>query len=91
MEQLQQQIKVLENRIKLLENASTIPHPVEQAFRTRLRINTFTNASLSAKAANSENVIVNEAGSATYFVLGNPQGFLNIETGGTTYDIPFFT
>lgn len=38
LEQLKQEIGFLQKRLSLLENSSTIPYDIEQAFRERLEI-----------------------------------------------------
>lgn len=72
-----------------LKSASTIPVAVDQAFRDRL--SKLTGLSTSAKAANSENKTVQEAGSTTYGVLDEPSGFLQVQISGTTYYLPYYT
>lgn len=90
-EELLRRIEQLENEIKLLKAATTIPHDVEQAFRERFRLSSFTAIEGSAKGATSENQTVSESGSSTYSVLTAPDAFLQVTIGVTTYYIPVFT
>jgi hypothetical protein len=72
-----------------LKSSSSIPYDVDGAFRDRLR-NIFA-LYVSSKSADSEDQSVNEAGSGTYSVMGDPDGFLEITVDGTLYYIPYFT
>lgn len=45
----------------------------------------------SSKVASSESQSINEAGSATWSVLKQPDAFLEVTVGGTLYYIPVFT
>lgn len=77
--------------MQALKVHSQIPYQVEQAFRERLDIASFTtNIVTSSKGANSEDVSVNEAGSSSYSVMGDPVGFLKITISSTDYYIPYF-
>lgn len=49
-----------------------------------------SNLSVSSKGSTTENKTVNEGGVATYNVLTQPDGFLEIEIAGTTYYVPYF-
>lgn len=88
---LQEKIVTLERRLNLLESTTTIPFSVEQAFRSRLEIDTLAQFEASAKSATSENQAVNEGGSASYSVLKAPDGFRQNTSGGTTFYIPYYT
>lgn len=90
-EQLQKQINDLTAKVRLLEAASTIPYSVDQAFRSRLEIGKLAKVTLSTKASNSEDQAVNEGGTGSYSVLKPPDGFAQVNVGGTIYYIPVFT
>lgn len=90
-QELQQKIEELERKIKFLEASATIPKPVEDAFRERLRLENVTAVFPSLKSAISEAQAVNEAGTANYSVLKNPDGFLQLTVNGTLYYIPAWT
>lgn len=45
---------------------------------------------VSAKTASSENQAVNEAGAATYSVLGVPDDFLKVTIGSQVYNLPSY-
>lgn len=88
---VEQRINELQEEINKLKYSTTIPFDVEQAFRTRLRLDSVTNLATSAKSATSENQSVNEAGSGSYSVLKAPNGFRQFSSGGTTFFIPYYT
>lgn len=90
-EELKQQIDELKAQVKLLEAGSTLPKPVEDAIRDRLRIDTFTPLQTSNKSATSENQSVDEAGTDSYSVLKPPDGWEQRNVGGTTHYYPFWT
>lgn len=89
MEELRQQLKELQDWKASLERSSTIPLNIDQSFRGRF-IKSLSNLAKSSKSSTSENQAVNEAGSATYSVLGDPDGFLEITIDGVLYYIPYF-
>lgn len=88
---LKSEVESLKNTISLLYNSTDIPSNVEGAFRTRFKLDTFTPTETSSKGATTESQSVNEAGSASYGVLKNPDLFLQINIGGVIYYIPAFT
>lgn len=75
---------------KNLQMSSRIPLAVDQAFRERLT-STLTTLSVSTKGVDTEDVTVNEGGVAIYSVMNDPDGFLEIQIGTTTYYLPYFT
>ncbi len=93
MEQILLKLAELENKVKALEAAATIPYEVDSAFRERFGLNRLDSTSLiaSSKGATSENHAVNEAGIATYSVLGIPDGYLEVTVGGSVKYIPIYT
>lgn len=91
IDEMKVQMSELKSQIKLLEAGSTLPKPVEDAIRDRLRIDTFTPLLTSNKSATSENQVVDEAGVATYSVLKPPDGWEQRSVGGTTHYYPFWT
>ncbi len=70
-----------------LEASYTIPKNVEDALSQRLAL----ALSVSGHSATSKNQAVNESGSASYSVLGIPNGFLQTTIAGVTYYIPYWT
>lgn len=90
-EDYQNRIEELERKFKALEAGGTLPKPVEDAFRERLRIDVITATTVSSKSISSENQSVNESGVASYSVLKTPDVFLQVNIGGTIYYIPAFT
>lgn len=89
---LQEQINELRQEIENLKSNSTLPKPVEDALRERLRIGDFTTITTQvAKGATSENQSVNEAGMNTYSVLKPPDAFLLTTINGTAYYISAWT
>lgn len=91
MESLQRELEQLKERVSRLDNTTTIPLEVDQAFRDRLGIGNFAAFEPSIKSASSENQVVNEAGSQIYSVLKPPDGFRQITVGGTTFYIAVWT
>lgn len=89
IELLKKRIDELERIIRSLEASHSIPLKIDQAFRAR-----FVSSSLidtSSKSNSSESIGIDEAGSATHTVLGQPDAFLQIQVKGTTYYLPVFT
>lgn len=91
IEQLKIKLEQLEQEIRLLKSASTIPFDFEMALRERLNIGAFNTVTGSSKGATSENQSVNEAGVASYSVLKAPDAFLQVTVASTVYYIPVFT
>jgi hypothetical protein len=90
--ELQQQVEELLAFKRALEAAGTIPYEVDVAFKKRFSELVTLRLQPSSKAANAEDVTINEAGSATYSVLDNPDGFAAGQLeDGTTIAIPYFT
>ncbi len=86
-EQERQLAAVHEFMLKM-ENSTTIPLNVGEAFRVRLAGE--LGLSVSAKGANSEDQAVDEGGVATYTVIGDPVGFLQVTIAGTDYNLPYY-
>lgn len=84
IEKLNNRITELENQIKLLRNTTTIPFDIDRAFYERFKMVEFARLSPSTKSATSESQSVDEAGSASYTVLKNPDGFEERVVGGVT-------
>lgn len=70
-----------------MKNAATIPFDVRQALKAGVLSG---EVSVSTKGADTEDQAVNEGGAATFDVLGDPDGFLEITLSGTVYYIPYF-
>lgn len=87
-EELQRQINELRVIVSNLSRSSDIPFDIEQAFRTRLRISSYSSILADSKLANSENQTVNESGSSSYSVLGPPDRFIKTTINGTAVYIP---
>jgi hypothetical protein len=88
-EQLQKEIEMLKQEIQNLKSSTTIPYDVDQAFRVRL--SDLLALSVSSKGVNTEDVTVNEAGVASYAVMNDPDGFLQVTLNGTVYYLPYFS
>lgn len=86
----EQKLNEVYDFIQKLKADSTIPYEVDQAFRKRLGIASFTPLVVSAKGTNSEDVSINESGIASHTVLADPSGFLQITIGSTAYHIPYY-
>lgn len=89
-EQLIKKIQELEEKVKALENSTTIPYPVEQAFRTRFQLADLTPLTSSSKAASTETQAVSEAGAGSYSVAKPMDGFKELVVDGTTFYIPYY-
>ena len=85
-EDLLKRIEDLENFKKNLEASYSIPLNIDQAFRAR-----FGGTGVTVSAHTGETKQVNEGGVAVYNVMTAPDGFLQIQIGGTIYYIPMFT
>lgn len=83
-------IELLESKFIALENSTTIPLEIDRSFRDRFG-DIVASLSVSSKGVNTEDQSVNEGGSATYSVMGDPDGFLQITINGTIYYIPYFS
>ncbi len=90
-QELQQKIEELEKKVTLLEASATIPKPVEDAFRERLRLEIISSITASSKSNTSESQTVNESGAGSYGVLKNPDAYVQVTISGTIYYIPVFT
>lgn len=71
IEQLKERIRQLEQNIAQFMNVSQLDPQI-------VRTITATLSQASSKGASSENQAVNEAGGASYSVLGIPDGFIRI-------------
>lgn len=87
--QLKQRIEKLEEELNKLRSSTTIPFEVDRAFRDRFK--NILAISVSAKGASTEDQAVDEGGSATYSVMGDPDGFLQVSIAGTIYYLPYFS
>lgn len=88
--ELEQRISVLEDTIRSLSIASSIPYEIDSAFRTRLLSSLILKQ--STKSINSEDVSIDEAGTATHIVLDDPDYFLEVSLeDGTIVAIPAYT
>lgn len=88
LQQLKRELEELKAWKKSLETSYTIPLDVYQAFTSRFPS---TPLSSSGKSASSENVTIDESGSATHTVMDNPDGFLQVQIGSTIYYLPYFS
>lgn len=83
-EQLKNQVQELQRIVSELQRANQITPEFEQVLRRRIKIVT------SSKGADSEDVVVDEAGTATHRVLSDPIGFLAVTYDGVTYQVPYY-
>lgn len=86
----EERIKRIENRLNMLESASTIPFPVEQAFRERFKLADFAELKGSTESPGDYDQAVDEAGAASYNVASVPDGFREFTVGGSTLLIPYY-
>jgi len=87
IEQLKKEVEELKKWKRQLENVTTIPLNIDQAFRARL----VADFAVSTKSLSSENQAVDEAGTATYSVLKTPDGFLERKINNIVYYIPYYS
>jgi hypothetical protein len=80
-QELFKRITELENRLKLLENTTTIPLEIDRAFRDRLGIDEKTTLGASTKNISTETQAVNEGGAGSYSVPKMFDGFYQTEAG----------
>lgn len=90
LENLKRKVTSLEEENKKLQSSSTIPFSVDNALRDRF-IKGIPNLSVSSKGADTEDQAVDESGSGSYSVMGDPDIFLEVSINGTTYYLPAFT
>ncbi len=90
-EDLQKRIDDLEKKFKAIEASATIPKPVEDAFRERLRLEVISSINTSGKSGSSESQTVNEGGVQVYTVLKNPDNYLQVNINGTVYYLAAWT
>ena len=79
IEQMKRDIQELQNKLKQFESAGQLDPLYARTITQILSTN-------SSKGASSENVTVNEAGIATYSVMGTPTGFIRIGDN----DVPYY-
>ena len=92
-ETLKKEVEELKAWKANMEASSKIPLAVDQAFRARFA-NLGTILKVSAKGVDTEDVsVVDTDGGVinTYVVMNDPDGFLEVTIGATTYYIPYFT
>lgn len=87
-EQEKQQLQDLLNWKKNMESSFSIPLNVDQSFRARFA---FSSLKASTKDPSTETATIDEGGAAIKTVLDNPDAFLEVIVGSTTYYIPVFT
>lgn len=86
---VEQRITQLENEMRLLKAASTIPYDVEVAFKSRLGVDN-NGLRSTTKAASTESKTVNEAGTDTYTVSKIMDGFVQYTLNGTIIYLPYY-
>lgn len=90
-QQLKKTVKEQQEFIDNLSRFERIPLPVAQALSRKLGIRDVPRISVSSKGATSEDVSIDEAGSATHTVLGDPVAFITLtDLQGNTYNVPYF-
>jgi len=91
MEELQRQINELKAELQLIKSSTTIPFPVEQAFRDRLKINSLAELqSQSTKTAASETQAIDEGGMGSFNVAKPMDGFFVWVKDNSTYYVPYY-
>lgn len=88
--QLKLQVASLQNRLDALNSTSSIPWEIDQAFRDRF-ISSVPTITVSSKGVDTEDITINESGSATKVVMNDPAAFLQTSVNGVVYYIPVFT
>jgi hypothetical protein len=88
---LKQEVEALRREFNNLKATTTITNDIEQAFRSRLRIDTYASLTPSSKNPSTETQTVDENGIDTYGVATPPAGFREFVTGGTVLYIPYYT
>ena len=76
---------------KTLQAGGTLTHDFDVAITDRLKRKAILGLTVSAKGVDTEDQTVQESGSSTYSVMGDPDLFLQVSIGGTTYYLPAFT
>ena len=89
LEQLKKEVSDLKAWKASLERSSTIPLAIDQSFKQRFTNITGLKVS-TTKLLNDEDQAVNEGGVATYSVMGDPDGFLEVTIDQVPYYIPYF-
>ena len=84
---LKRELAELRDDFNKLRSSTTIPYDIDQAFQQRIGDKTLK---VSTKGVNTEDQAVNEGGVATYDVLGDPDGFLQITIANTIYYLPYY-
>lgn len=74
-----------------LKMSSKIPLAVDQAFTGRGYVKDVSVLTVSSKGVDTEDVSINEGGVGSHIVMNDPDGFLQVTIGLTTYYIPYFT
>lgn len=88
-QEFERRITALETQFKSLGANATIPLEIGRAFKQRLGGN--QALTVSGKSASSENVIINEGGSANVPVLQPPDGFITVTIEGNPYFLAYWT
>lgn len=89
--QLKRELENLKKWKASVESGPFLPLNLEKALVYRGFVKDTGSLSVSAKGANDEDQAVNEAGAASYSVMGDPDGFLEIVIDGVTYYLPYFS
>lgn len=87
--QEKQEFEDMKRFVQALKSSNSIPLEVDRAFRARL--SALFGLSVSTKGVDTEDVTVDESGAATYAVMNDPDGFLEVSINGTIYYLPYFT
>lgn len=89
VELLKKQVKELQDWKKSLEASHSIPLRVDQAFRERFAALT-AGLTVSSKPVAPEAILVDEAGTDTYFVMSDFDGFLKITVDGIVRHVGYY-
>lgn len=87
IEIIKKELETLKEEFNKLRSSTTIPYDIGVAFKERV---SGVQLAVSTKNLDSEDQSVDEGGAATYSVLGDPDGFLEITLGPTTYYLPYY-
>lgn len=86
-EELNKRIEELEKFVENMQASFSLPLDVDRALVGRSFVKGLKK---STKAADSEDITINESGSGVKTVLDNPNGYLEVSIDGVMYYIPYF-
>lgn len=89
-EQILNRLAQVEQFIDSLKASNRIPYEVDVALRERLSIGS-SRFNISSKGVNSEDITIDEAGTAINDVLNDPDGWIEVVLeNGLTKHVPYY-